>query len=63
MHGLKVMYLGSVCYRGDLGFLNCNSLYVNLKYNEIFLTFTAGSYCFCGVCILGVVLGLSVLSW
>ena len=37
-----------------------NFVYVDLKYNEIFLTFTAGSVCFCGVCSHVVVLGLSV---
>ena len=26
------------------------SVYVNLKYNEIYLTFTAGSVCLCGIC-------------
>ena len=37
-----------------------NSVYVDLKYNEIYLTFTAGSVCLCGVCSYVVVLGLSV---
>ena len=27
-----------------------NSIYVDLKDNEIYLTFTAGSVCLCGVC-------------
>ena len=41
-----------------------NSVYVDLKYNEISLAFTAGSVCLCGVCSHVVVLGLSVrLSW
>ena len=77
------MYFGSFCFRGDLGFLNCddicmcvvnkqfqllefvfNSVYVDLKYNEISLICTAGSVCLCGVCSHVVVLGLSVkLSW
>ena len=77
------MYFGSFCFRGELGFLNCddicmcvvnkqfdplefvfNSVYAHLKYNEIFLTFTAGSVCLCGVCSHVVVIGLSVrLSW
>ena len=35
-----------------------NSAYVDLKYNEISLTFTAGSVCLCGVCSHAVVLGL-----
>ena len=37
-----------------------NSVYVDLKYNEIYLTFTAGSECLCGMCSHVVVLGLSV---
>ena len=41
-----------------------NSVYVDLKYNEISLNFTAGYVCLCGVCSHVVVLGLSVrLSW
>ena len=41
-----------------------NSVYVDLKYNEISLTFTAGSVCLYGVCSHVIVLGLSVrLSW
>ena len=44
-----------------------NSVYVDPKYNEISLTFTAGYVYLCGVCgVCGhvVVLGLSVkLSW
>ena len=27
-----------------------NSVYIDLKYNKIFLTFNAGSVCLCGVC-------------
>ena len=39
-------------------------MYVDLRYNEISINFTAGSLCLCGVCSHGVVLGLSVgLSW
>ena len=37
-----------------------DSVYVDLQYNEISLTFTAGSVCLCGVCSPVVVLGLSV---
>ena len=56
-------------FRGGLDFLDCddicmcvfNSVYVELKYDEISLTFTAGSVCLCSHV---VVLGLSVrLSW
>ena len=36
------------------------SVYVDLQYDEIFLTFTAGSVCLCGVCSPVVVLGLLV---
>ena len=40
------------------------SVYVDLQYDEIYLTFTAGSVCVCGVCSSVVVLGLSVrFSW
>ena len=45
------------------------SVYVDLQYDEISLTFTAGSVCLCGVCNPVVVLGLSVslsrypMSW
>ena len=35
-------------------------MYVDLQYNEISLTFTAGSVCLCGVCSHVVVLGMSV---
>ena len=35
-------------------------IYVDLQYDEISLTFTAGSGCLCGVCSPVVVLGLSV---
>ena len=63
-HGGQVMYLRCVCFRGDLGFLNCYdicmcvvnnqfellefvfySIYVNLQYDEISLTFIAVSMC------------------
>ena len=41
-----------------------DSVYVDLQYDEISLTFTAGSLCLCGMCTHVVVLGLSVrLSW
>ena len=41
-----------------------DSVYVALQYDEISLTFTAGSVCLCGVCSCVVVLGLFVrLSW
>ena len=78
-HGGKVMYFGSFCFRGELGFLNCeyicmcvvnkqfellefvfDSVYVDLQYNEISLTFTAGYVCLCGLCSHVIVLGLSV---
>ena len=40
------------------------SVYVDLQYDEIYLTFTVGSVSFCCVCSHVVVFGLSVrLSW
>ena len=81
MHGGKVMYFGCVRFRGELGFLNCDdiymcvvnkqfqllefvfdSVYVDLHYDEIYVTFTAVSlWC---VSSHVVVCGLSVkLSW
>ena len=75
-HCCEVMYFG---LRGELGFLNCNdvymcgankqfevhkfvfdSVYVDLQYDYISLTFTAGSVCLCGVSSSVVVLGLFV---
>ena len=42
----------------------CDSVYVDLLYDEISLTFTAGSVCLCCVCCHVIVFGLSVrLSW
>ena len=66
-----------VCFRGELGFLNCDdlcvvnkqyellefvfdSVYVDLQYDEISLTFTAGSVSLCCVCSNVVVFDLSV---
>ena len=41
-----------------------DSVYVYLQYDEIYLTFTAGSVCLCGVYSHVIVFGLSVrLSW
>ena len=80
-HGGEFMYF--VCFRGELGFLNCydicmcimnkqfellefvfDSVLVDLQYDEISLTFTAGSVSLCCVCSHAVVFGLSVrLSW
>ena len=37
-----------------------DSVYVDLQYDEIYLTFTAGSVCLCSVCSPVVVIGLSV---
>ena len=77
-HGGKVVYFRSFCFRGKLGFLNCDnicmsavnkqfelfefvfySIYVDLKYNEIYLTVTARYMCLCGVCSHVMVIGLS----
>ena len=38
------MYFGSCGFRGEFVF---NYVYVDLKYNDIDLTFTTGSVCFC----------------
>ena len=65
-HGGEVIYFGCVCFRGELGFLNCDdicmcvvnkqfeliefvfdSVYVDLQYDEIVLTFTACSVSLC----------------
>ena len=62
MHSGEVMYFGCVCFSDELGFLNCDdifmcvvnkqfellefvfeSVYVDLQYDEISLTFTARS--------------------
>ena len=75
----EVMYFGCFGFRVELGFLNCNdvymcvvnkqfellefvseSVYVDLQYDEISLTFTAGSVYLCGVSSPVVVLGLIV---
>ena len=66
VHGGYVLWV--FCFRGDLGFLDCddiwmcvvnkhfellkfvfNSVHVDLKYNELSLTFTSGSVCLCVV--------------
>ena len=77
------MYIGSVSFGDELGFLNyhcicmcamnkqfelfkfvLDSIYVDLQYDEISLTFTAGSVNLYSVCSIVVGLGLSVrLSW
>ena len=70
-HGGEVMYFGCVCFRGELGFLNCellefvfDSVYVDMQYDEISLAFTAVSVSLCCVCSHVVVFGLSVrLLW
>ena len=80
---LTILYFGCVCFRGEIGFQNCDdicmcvvnkqfellefvfdSVYVDLQYDEIYLTFTAGSVSLYCVCSHLVVFGLSVrLSW
>ena len=66
LHGGDVMYFGFVCFRGELGFMNCDdicmcvvnkqfellkfvfhSIYVDLQYDEISLTFTVGHMSLC----------------
>ena len=70
-HGGEVMYFGCVCFRAELGLLNCDhicicvvnkqfellefvfdSVYVDLQYDEISLTFTAEYVFLCCVCVL-----------
>ena len=57
LHCCEVMYFGCFGFRGELGVLNCDDVfmcvvnkqfvfdcvYVDLQYDEISLTFTAGS--------------------
>ena len=82
-HGGEVICFSCVCFRGELGSLNCDdicmcvenkqfeilefvfgSVYFNLQYHKISLTFTAGSVSLCCICSHVVVFGLSVrLSW
>ena len=78
-HGGEFMYFRCVCFRDELGFLNCDhicmcvvnkqfellefvldSVYVDLQYDEISLTFTAGSVSWCCFCGHVVVFGRSV---
>ena len=58
MYGLPknvlVVHVIPVCFRGELGSLNCNDIcmcvaYVDLQYDEIYLTFTAVSVSLCCV--------------
>ena len=82
-HGGEFMYLGCVCFWGELGFLICDdicmcvvdkqfellefvfdSVYVDLQYDEISLTFSAGHVSLCCVCRHVSVFGPSVrLPW
>ena len=74
------MYFGCVCFRGELGFLNCDdicmcvvykqfqllefvfySVYVDLQYDEISLTSTAGYVSLCCVC--SRLLSVCEVSW
>ena len=53
----------SACVNKQLQLLEFvfDSVYVDLQYDEIYLTFTAGSMCLCGVCNHVVVFALSVM--
>ena len=74
-HCREVMYIGCFGFRGEIGICVVNkqfellefvfdSVYVDLQYDDISLSFTTGSVCLCGVCSPVVVIGLSVrLSW
>ena len=78
-HGGEVMHFGHFCFKGELGYLNCDaiymcvvkrpfellefvfdSVYVDLQYDEISLTFTAGDVSLLCVCSHVVVFGMSV---
>ena len=59
-HCCEVMYFGCLGFRGELLEFVSESIYVDLQYDEISLTFTAGSVCLCGVSSPVVVLGLFV---
>ena len=50
----------SMCFVVSVICVVFNSIYVDLKYNQISLPFTAGSLCLCGVSSHVVVFGLSV---
>ena len=52
----------SIC-RFELLEIVFDSVYVNLQYDEISLTFTAGSMCLCGGCSPVVVIGLLLLLY
>ena len=84
LHNLSTCTVGKlctlgVCFRGELGFLNCDdicmcvvnkqfellefvfeSVYVDLQYDEIYLTYTAGSVSLWCICSHMAVVGLSV---
>ena len=54
------------CVNNQFGLIEFvfDSVYVDLQYDEISLTFTARYVCLCGVCSHVVVLGMSVIfSW
>ena len=76
MHGGGVMYFGCVCFRDELGFLNCHDICICVEnkqfellefvfdsvyvLNEIVLTYTAGYVSLWCVCSHVVAFGLSV---
>ena len=77
-HGGELMYVGCVCFRGEIGFLNCDDICMcvvnkqfellefvfNSVYVENYLTSTAGSVFLLCVCSHVAVFGVSVrLSW
>ena len=72
VHVGEVMYFGSFCLGGELGFLNCNDVcmcVVNKQFELIEFVFNSVMFIFyCWLCVLVcrhvVILGLSVrLSW
>ena len=36
-HGGEVMYFWSVCFKGELGFLNCDDIYIYIYIYNIYI--------------------------
>ena len=59
-HCCEVMYFGCFKFSGELGFLNCDDIcmcvvnkqfkLIEFVFEYVYLTYTAGSVCSCGVC-------------
>ena len=62
-HGGEVMYFGCVCFRGELGFMNCDDICICVVNNKLFIPFMLTcsvmrflsllllGMCPCGVCV------------